>query len=103
VPVAERLAVLPAGAPAGDVARLYREPAIAALTRALAERFEAVVYLASTPWASADVLVLAPHVGAAVLAVRAGVDSADEMRRLKADLERAGVRLLGFTLVEQRR
>jgi Mrp family chromosome partitioning ATPase len=102
-PVAERLSVLPAGRATRDAGELLALPTVARVTRGLAERFEALVYYMASPWTSADALLLAPHIGAAVLAIRSGVDTADDMKRLKDGLERSGVRLLGFALVDGRR
>jgi Mrp family chromosome partitioning ATPase len=99
--VAPFLWLLPAGHASRNPGELLRLSSSAALIDRLAHQYGAVVYLVPSDAAYPDALLLAAHVPAAVLMVRRGVDSVEEMRRLKDSLERVGAQLLGFTLLDR--
>ena len=99
VQVTGHLYTLPAGMSGRSPAVLFRLPAIGRVTRALAQQFDVVIYHISGQWRMPDALVLAPNVGAAIFTIRAGRDSADQIRRMKEPLERAGVQILGFAMI----
>lgn len=92
------LRLLTAGAATNGLT-LAGSPALPRVTRALAQQHEAVIYHVAQRRSSADALQLATHVGAALFSLRAGVDSAGPVRRMRATLERAGAQVLGFALV----
>jgi protein-tyrosine kinase len=99
VQVTGHLYTLPAGTAGRSPAVLFRLPAIGRVTRALAQQFDVVIYHISGQWTMPDALVFAPNVGAAIFTIRAGRDSADQIRRMKEPLERAGVQILGFAMI----
>ncbi|HEX2186903.1 MAG TPA: hypothetical protein VHN78_15515, partial [Chloroflexota bacterium] len=101
-PITEHLSILPAGAARRHAAEVLRLPVLGTVVQQLAHRFDVVVYHTSGRPDYPDALLLAAHVRSAVLLIRAGVDSAEHIRRVKEPLERAGVTLLGFALVGQR-
>ena len=99
VQVTGHLYALAAGAAGRSPAVLFRLPALGRVTHALAQRFDTVVYHMSGQWTMPDALVFAPRVGAAMFTIRAGIDSAGQIKRMKEPLERAGVRILGFAMM----
>ncbi|HEU5100220.1 MAG TPA: CpsD/CapB family tyrosine-protein kinase [Roseiflexaceae bacterium] len=99
VQVTGHLYTLPAGSAGRSPAVLFRLPAIGRVTSALAQRFDVVIYHISGQWTMPDALVFAPNVGAAIFTVRAGRDSADQIRRMREPLERARVQILGFAMI----
>ena len=68
---------------------------IGQVARGLGERFANVVYYCSTT-VGRTLALLGPEVGGAVLVVRLGVDTADQVRATREQLERAGITVLGF-------
>jgi Mrp family chromosome partitioning ATPase len=98
VPLAERLWLLPAGC-ARPMPALHRMPSLAGISGALAQQFDTVIYHIAGLHRPAEALQLSIQVGAALFTVRAGVDTAEPVRRMRATLERAGVGVLGFALV----
>jgi protein-tyrosine kinase len=96
------LALLAAGTATCNPAELLRRPTAGRLMQELAMRFDAVVYHTPGLLAYPDALLLAAHVRVAVLIVQSGVDTVDELRRIKEPLERAGVSIAGFALLAQR-
>jgi Mrp family chromosome partitioning ATPase len=99
IQVTGHLSTLPAGATGRGPAVLFRLPALGQITAGLAQQFDAVIYHISGHWTMPDALVFAPHVGAAMFTIRAGIDSAEQIKRMKEPLERAGVRILGFAMI----
>jgi Mrp family chromosome partitioning ATPase len=99
VRVTGHLSALPAGTAGRSPAVLFRLPAIGRVTGALAQQFDVVIYHISGQWTMPDALVFAPSIGAAIFTIRAGRDSADQIRRMKEPLERAGVEILGFAMI----
>jgi len=99
VQVTGHLYTLPAGTAGRSPAVLFRMPAIRRVTSALAQQFDVVIYHISGQWTMPDALVFAPNIGAAIFTIRAGRDSADQIRRMKEPLERAGVQILGFAMI----
>jgi Mrp family chromosome partitioning ATPase len=99
VQVTGHLYTLPAGTAGRSPAVLFRLPALGHVTQALAQQFDVVIYHMSGQWTRPDALVFAPQVGAAIFTIRAGRDSADQIKRMKEPLERAGVRILGFAMI----
>jgi non-specific protein-tyrosine kinase len=96
VEVIERLRLLPAGT--AD-APLAGQPALPRVIAGLARQHDAVIYHIAARRASADALQLATHVGAAVFCVRAGIDTAEPIRRMRETLRRAGAQVLGFAML----
>ncbi len=68
---------------------------IGQVAKGLGERFASVIYYCSTT-AGRTLALLGPQVGGAVLVVRLGVDTADQVRTAREQLERAGITVLGF-------
>jgi protein-tyrosine kinase len=99
VRVTGHLSTLPAGTAGRSPAVLFRLPAIGRITGALAQQFDVVIYHISGQWTMPDALVFAPSIGSAIFTIRAGRDSADQIRRMKEPLERAGVEILGFAMI----
>jgi Mrp family chromosome partitioning ATPase len=99
VQVTGHLYTLPAGTAGRSPAVLFRLPAISRVTSALAQQFDVVIYHISGQWTMPDALVFAPNIGAAIFTIRAGRDTADQIRRMKEPLERAGVEILGFAMI----
>jgi Mrp family chromosome partitioning ATPase len=99
IQVTGHLSTLPAGATGRGPAVLFRLPALGRVTAALAQQYDAVIYHISGQWTMPDALVFAPHVGAAMFTIRAGIDTAEQIKRTKEPLERAGVRILGFAMI----
>lgn len=67
----------------------------------LAARFDAVIYSVSGDPSYPDALLIgARAVRSAVLVIRLGHDTADLVRRAKDSLERAGVEILGYALLD---
>ena len=97
--VAPCLRVLPAGTPRFSPALIFRRQRASQVLDGFSSQYESVVYHMAGNWTTPELLAFAPCVGAAVLTVRAGIETAEHIRRLKQPLERAGVRLLGFTLI----
>src|SRR5262249_4506056 len=74
-----QLSMLRAGAAGRSPAVLFRLPAIGRVTAALAQQFDAVISHISGQWTMPDALVFAPHVGAAMFTIRAGIDTAEQI------------------------
>jgi Mrp family chromosome partitioning ATPase len=98
-----RLWVLPAGQPHRNPAEVLRLPSARRCTSALTGRYETVIYHMVEHPTCSDSLLLARHIDAAVLAIRAGVDTAEGARRIKEALERVGSDVLGFAMMEEPR
>jgi Mrp family chromosome partitioning ATPase len=99
--VRDSLRVLPAGMSPPDPAALLHLPELPRFVQALAGHFAAVVYAIGGGWETPDALLLAQHVGAAVLVVPGGAVSAEDARNTRAALERVGAQVLGFAFVER--
>jgi Mrp family chromosome partitioning ATPase len=93
------LSVLPAGRLRESETAGSIGSRVGVVARGLGERFANVVYYCSTT-IERTVALLAAHVGGAVLVVRLGVDTADEVRATRDQLERAGIVVLGFAPVD---
>jgi Mrp family chromosome partitioning ATPase len=95
------LSVLAAGQlrDAGDSRKIASR--IGQVAKGLAERFESVIYYCSTT-VGRTLALLGPQVGGAVLVVRLGVDTADQVRATREQLERAGITVLGFAPMDTR-
>ncbi|NTU85553.1 MAG: CpsD/CapB family tyrosine-protein kinase, partial [Chloroflexales bacterium] len=93
------LAVLPAGDGGARAAELYGPAQVRRVVALLDEGHDQVIYYISAQADAADVLRFTPHVGAAVLLVRAGLDTARELQRLKINLEQRQVQVLGFAML----
>jgi Mrp family chromosome partitioning ATPase len=98
-PICDSFWVLPAGKTSRDTASLFRRPALGAIVQALAQRFDTVIYTIGAGANCSDALLLGQHVGSAVLMIRTGVDTTEDIMRIKEPIERAGVEILGFTMV----
>jgi Mrp family chromosome partitioning ATPase len=102
-PVDRALSFLPAGRSSRSAGELLRLPRATDIATGLAARFAAVVYAGSGDPSYPDAMFLAARVvHAAVLVIRLGRDSADDVRRVKAPLEDSGVAILGFALLDNR-
>jgi Mrp family chromosome partitioning ATPase len=102
-PVDRAMSFLPAGRSVRSAGELLRLPRAADIAAGLAARFGAVVYAGSGDPSYPDAMFLAARVvRAAVLVIRLGRDSAEDVRRVKAPLEEAGVAILGFALLDNR-
>jgi Mrp family chromosome partitioning ATPase len=103
IPLDRTLSFITAGRSARSAGELLRLPRATDIARGLAARFTAVVYAGSGDPTYPDAMFLAARVAsAAVLVIRLGRDSADDVRRVKAPLEEAGVAILGFALLDNR-
>jgi Mrp family chromosome partitioning ATPase len=88
--------------PAGSGALRPGPEALAPATAHLAAAYDTVIYHATALARSTTALQLARQVGTLIFTVRAGVDRPEPLRRMREALERAGVTVLGFALVEER-
>lgn len=98
--VAEQLYVLSAGTTTRPVVELLQPAALRRVTRAFAERFDAVIYSVADQPSHPDALLLAVQIGTATLTVQSGSASADYLRRIRGRLDQNNVTLLGFTFVD---
>lgn len=92
------LDVLPAGSLPPDPAALLESTAMHQLVHELAQRYDVVVYDTPPVLAVADALVLAEQLNGAVLAVRSGRTTRDELAASIDLLAKAQIRLLGTVL-----
>ena len=98
VPLADRLWLLAAGN-ARPMPALQRMASLGTVAGELAQQFDAVIYHIGGLYRPAEALQLSIQVGSAVFTLRAGIDTAEPVRRMQATLERAGVAVLGFALL----
>lgn len=98
--VSQNCWALPAGVAQHNATALLRRPTVGDVVQTLGERFDVVIFSLPGGLVHPDMLLLAPHIGTAVLTVRSGIDSADDARSLKQSLERAGVQIAGFAFLE---
>jgi Mrp family chromosome partitioning ATPase len=96
--LADRLWLLRAGG-TRTVPALATLPALEHITECLAHQYDAVIYHIAGLQRPAEALQLSMHVGRAMFTLRAGIDTADPVRRMRDTLERAGVQVLGFALL----
>jgi tyrosine-protein kinase Etk/Wzc len=94
--VAERLDLLPAGAPPAAAAGLPGDPALGATLAALARAYDYVLVDAAPALAVSDALMLGRHAGAIFTVVRAGVSTIDEVGETMRQFDQAGQALVGF-------
>ncbi|MBC8159737.1 MAG: CpsD/CapB family tyrosine-protein kinase [Roseiflexaceae bacterium] len=99
VSINESLGVLPAGVPNFSPAVIFRRQRAAQVVSALTGQYDAVIYHIAGNWTSPELLALVPLIGTALFIIRAGVETADHIRRIKEPLARTGVRFLGFALI----
>lgn len=101
--ITDHLWVLPAGEAVSDPIAALRQAGGARWVAELTARFDSVIY-ATPGWPDpAAALTLAHQVGTAILAIQMGTDALDDLGRLKESLERSGVQLPGFVLVNAER
>jgi len=94
----ENLSLLPAGARVVDPPELLGRRSFAALLKDALERFDRVVIDSAPIHAVSDTLLLAPHVEAVCLVLRAGATPRAAVVRAADKLRDSGARLAGFIL-----
>jgi capsular exopolysaccharide synthesis family protein len=100
--LSERLDILPAGQASADPAALLESRLFPQLLSWASERYDWVIVSAAAVNRFGDASAMAGKTGNAVLVLAAGGTSIEEAQAAASALEKAGARVVGVVLVEQR-
>ncbi len=97
------LFMLPCGKPVSSPSYIFDGESITALITTLRDRFDFVILDASPLGPYSESLFLAPKVDGVILVVEAERTKAQVLRRIKKDLELAGVNILGVVVNKKKK